>query len=232
MSCYWFSDPVDKALHAAGCCECLIGASARRKQLDTEEARRLAGLFGFALQQLDNGLWIAVDEARGLQTPDNASLDTAHREDDMAGLVLRARCADRLAGPMTIAEAEAILAPLGFVLSRREHRFFGRQWYATSQDREQSTSEWYHLKDIVTAAKSIILADQYKPARQERMLLLTRQMPIDLGPKPCERTPQAPPERPAPARDLNEPAQLRLDLEMPPARLPPPLEKPKRRRKH
>ncbi|NNJ12145.1 hypothetical protein EKD04_017580 [Chloroflexales bacterium ZM16-3] len=225
MSCAWTSDDVDRELHAVGCCLCALDQTRpAQKRLSPEEARHLLGLFGFALAELDDGTWVAIDEQRGRRVPSVSGMGTDHSIDDLAGLVVRARCADKLAGPLTIAEATAQLATLGFTLHHTDHRWYGRQWRATSQDREASTFDWGRLASVVEAARSIVRQDLYRGSRQERMLELTRQMaPLDLEPaKPPTRTwtPATPPPGPG--------GQLQFDLDAPVVPKP---WSPKRRRR-
>ncbi|MBX0329115.1 hypothetical protein K2Z83_15665 [Oscillochloris sp. ZM17-4] len=185
------------------------------QQLSVEEAGQMAGLFGFTLHQLSNGRWVARDEARGLQTPDGAGISTAHATDDLGNLVVRARCADSLAGPMTIAEATEQLARLGFELRGGHHRTFGQEWWATSQAREVSTGTWLNLKRVLSAARAIVVADGLVERRQERMVDLTLQLqPLDLDPRPRLRPIASAREEAAarPAAGAAEQLSLGLDV--------------------
>lgn len=187
-ACNLYLDPVDWELHQAGCCKCALYIPAPpQKRLSLEEAKHLLDLMHFTLRQLPNGLYVAVDEARGIQVPNGASIGTAHAEDDLAGLVVRAGCAHHLDGPMTIDEATKFLADMGFELKTRIHLVYGRQWWATSQRLATSTSEWLSLKNVVEAARACVAQERYKPARQIDYPEIVGMVLRDLDPKPWGR---------------------------------------------
>ncbi|NTU81920.1 MAG: hypothetical protein HGA45_21505 [Chloroflexales bacterium] len=226
-ACNCYGDPADRELHAVGCCVCALYVGAPpQKQLTLEEAEHLLGRFGFHLEQQPDGRYVAVDPARGLQTPNGSSRNTAHDPTELAGLVVRARCTDQLAGPMLISEATATLAALGFELKTRDHRTFGRQWWATSQVLAVSTSEWGYLKDVVATARSWLAQSRYHAVRQPDLPAILAQLPRDLDPKLRERSPRRSPpaesggESPpascaAPATLPDGPRQISLGLEAP-----------------
>ncbi|NTU86142.1 MAG: hypothetical protein HGA45_43580 [Chloroflexales bacterium] len=222
-ACNCYSDPVDRALHAVGCCVCALYVGAPpQKQLTVEEAEHLLGRFGFHLEQQPDGRYVAVDPARGLQTPHGSSRNTAHDPTELAGLVVRARCTNQLAGPMLISEATATLAALGFELKTRDHRTFGRQWWATSQALAVSTSEWGYLKDVVAAARSW-LAQSHHAVRQSDLPAILDQLPRDLDRKPRVRQPayagrQSGEVRQAAKNRDDGPRQIGLGLDAPAAR--------------
>ena len=202
-ACACVSDPVDQALHAVGCCTCALYAGAPpQTPLTIAEAEHLLGRFGFHLEAQADHRFVAVDAARGIQTPEDSA--TAYDVTDLSQLVVRARCADRLAGPLTIAEATATLAGLGFALKTNPIApRTGRRWWAISQERAVSTGWWGLLKDVVTAARAHIAQDGYRAARQRDLPTLTDQVPHDLDPTPRRRFPAR--AHPAPLPDVVAP---------------------------
>jgi hypothetical protein len=186
-ACNCYTDPIDRALHEAGVCTCaLYTPRPPQQRLTIPTAEHLLGLMGFALVQLPNGRYIAEDEARGIQVPTGATISTAHAEDDLAGLVVRAGCAHRLDGPMTIAEATKILTGLGFELKTRMHPTYGRQWWAVSQRLGASTCDWLCLRTVVMAAQAIRSVERYR-VRQRDIPAILEQLPRDLDPKRMPR---------------------------------------------
>lgn len=128
-----------------------------------EAASRLAAL-GFVLVETTEappavvsarpraGAFIAYDESRRLWAPGSADGD-----DDLARLVRRVEATNKLAGPMTYAEALAVLEPNGFELRLHLGGFHHLTWMLEHRASAWQTIAYTYLRPTVEMAASHLL---------------------------------------------------------------------------
>ncbi|RRR66035.1 MAG: hypothetical protein EI684_21450 [Candidatus Viridilinea halotolerans] len=146
-------DPIDAALHAWGMCLCaLYSPRPPRPPWSRADIDTLLGVMGWELRPAPQGGWYGYDPARELFVPNphgEAGEDAAHLDE----LVVRCACARALAGPMTVAEARAILTPLGIDLHGGHRGSRGWRWQAHHPMNDWRSLAYFSLSEVVAVSQ-------------------------------------------------------------------------------